>query len=780
MFTNYLKIALRNILKHKSYAFVNIAGLAVGIACCLLILLYVQDELSYDRFHQNAARIYRATLATSQQRVEVTPSIVGPIFEREFSEVAQTVRLYETTRYGAVVVQHGERIFQEERFMFADSTVFEVFTFPFITGNPATALARPNTIVLTQATAQKYFGSAKPLGQTLRVNNARDYEITGVIQDVPRHSHLQFDFLASYVSLTNDWAKEETWYSANLYTYLLLHANASLPALEQRIPALLQREKVEYWEKIALQKLTRIHLYWNNDVARIYIFASIAFLVLLIACINYMNLATARSIRRAREVGVRKVLGAVRGQLAAQFYGEIGVITLLALALAVLLVEVARPVFNAVSGKQLAAGAMLHPSFIMMIAAVGVLVTLIAGSYPALFLSTFQPAKVLKSALKLSGHGAAFRKGLVVAQFVISIALISGTAVVYNQLSYINNKKLGFEKEQVLVLPMRERTLRNNYATLKAALAQHSNIVSVSAAAGFPGRVFGGYTMQAEGLPENQQPAVVGYPVDKDIIKTLGLELLVGRGFPETFTEAQGYVYVINERALQILGWQKEDAVGKWMNLPSERMGRVVGVVKDFHFASLHAEIRPLVMFIEPPEFQYLLVKLRPQDLPNTLAFMRKQWQELAPNSPFEFSFLDRAFASLYRTEQNAGRLLGLFAALAILIACLGLFGLASFTAEQRTKEIGVRKVLGATVAGIIGLLSRDYVKLVAIAFVIATPLGYFAMQRWLQDFAYRVNIAWWVFALAGGAALLIALLTVSLQAIKAALANPVEALRYE
>ncbi|MGH7595573.1 MAG: ABC transporter permease [bacterium] len=780
MFKNYLKIALRNILKHKSYAFVNIAGLAVGIACCLLILLYVQDELNYDRFHQNAAQIYRATLASNQQRVEVTPSILGPIFQREFPEVAQTVRLYETTRFGAVVVQRGERIFQEERFMFADSTVFEVFTFPFITGNPATALARPNTIVLTEAAARKYFGAANPLGQTLRVNNARDYEITGVIQDVPRHSHLQFDFLASYVSLTNDWAKNETWYSANLYTYLLLHANASLPALEQRIPGLLQREKDEYWEKIALQKLTRIHLYWNNDIVRVYIFSSIAFLVLLIACINYMNLATARSIRRAREVGVRKVLGAVRGQLAAQFYGEIGVITLLALALAVLFVEVARPAFNAVSGKQLAAGAMLQPSFIMMLAAGGAMVTLIAGSYPALFLSTFQPGQVLKSALKLSGHGAGFRKGLVVAQFVISIALISGTTVVYNQLAYINNKKLGFEKEQVLILPMRERTLRSNYAALKAALAQHSNIVSVSAAAGFPGRVFGGYVMQAEGLPENQQPEVVGYPVDNDIIKTLGLELLAGRGFPETWTEAQGYVYVINERALQILGWQKEEAIGRWMNLPSNRMGRVVGVVKDFHFASLHAEIKPLAMFIEPPEFQYLLVKLRPQDLPNTLAFMRKQWHELAPNSPFDFSFLDRAFESLYRAEQNAGRLLGVFAALAILIACLGLFGLASFTAEQRTKEIGVRKVLGATVTSIIGLLSQDFVKLVAIAFVIATPLGYFAMQKWLQNFAYRIEIGWWIFGLAGGLALLIALLTVSMQALKAALANPVEALRYE
>jgi len=420
------------------------------------------------------------------------------------------------------------------------------------------------------------------------------------------------------------------------------------------------------------------------------------------------------------------------------------------------------------------------PAFLLMLAVIGAIVALIAGSYPALLLSTFQPAKVLKSAVQSSGHGAGFRKGLVVAQFVISIALISGAAVVYQQLDYINNKKLGFEKEQVLILPMRDWALRSKYATLKSAFAQHANIVSVSAAAGFPGRVLGGYGMQAEGLPENQILEVVGYPVDNDIIKTLGLELLAGRGFPETWTEAQGYVYVINEHALQILGWKKEEAIGKWMNLPANRMGRVVGVVKDFHFASLHEEIKPLVMFIEPTEFAYLLVKLRPQDFPNTLAFMRTQWQALAPNSPFDYSFLDRAFESLYRAEQNAGRLLGVFAALAILIACLGLFGLASFTAEQRTKEIGVRKVLGATVVGIISLLSRDYVKLMTIAFALAAPMGYFVMQYWLQNFAYRIDLGFWIFALAGGVALFIALLTVSAQAIKAALANPVEALRYE
>jgi len=780
MLKNYFKIALRNVLRHKSYSFINIAGLAVGIACCLLILLYVHDELGYDRFHEKASRIYRATLATDQQRYDVTPSIVGPLFQREFSEVERTVRLYETTRYGAVVVRHGERVFQEERFMFADSTVFEVFSFPLLVGDAATALTRPNTMVLTESSARKYFGAENPVGQTLRLNNDSDYEITGVMRDVPRRSHLQFDFLASYTGLTRDWAKEEMWYSANLYTYILLREGASVAEMEERIPGLLESDTGKIWKKISLQRITLIHLHWENDITRIYVFSSIAFLILLIACINYMNLATARSIRRAREVGVRKALGAVRSQLAAQFYGEAGVITVLALALGALLMELVLPAFNAMSGKQMASADLFSPVFLLTIAAAGVIVTLVAGSYPALFLSTFQPAKVLKPAIKQGGQGAGFRKSLVVIQFVISISLICGTAVVYDQLKFLQEKKLGFEKEQVLVLPMRERTLRSNYLALKAALSQHSNIVSVAAASGYPGWVPGRYIMLAEGLPENQRPEVAGYPVDEAIISTLGLGLIAGRGFPESWTETQGYVYVINESALRLLGWQKEEAVGKWIDLPANRMGKVTGVVKDFHFASLHSEIVPLAMFIEPSEFQYLMVKLRPQDFQNTLAFMQSKWREFAPHSPFEFSFLDRKFEALYDAEQNTRRLLGAFAGIAIFVACLGLFGLAAFAAEQRTKEIGVRKVLGASVVSIAGLLSKDFVKLVLAANLVAWPIAYFAMNKWLQNFAYRIEIGWGVFALAGGAAMLIAVLTVSAQAIKAALANPVESLRYE
>jgi putative ABC transport system permease protein len=473
------------------------------------------------------------------------------------------------------------------------------------------------------------------------------------------------------------------------------------------------------------------------------------------------------------------VLGAQRAQLAVQFYGEIVLMTMIALVIAAFLIELTLPIFNALSGKHLAAFALRNSSFVLMIIAVGLLVSFIAGSYPALFLSNFQPAKVLKSALKMSGHGAGFRQGLVVAQFAISIVLISGTMVVSDQLDYLRNKKLGFAKEHVLILPMRERTIRENYPALKGALLQRANILSVSGTAGFPGRVFGGYTMAAEGLAEADYPPVTGYQVDSDISKTLGLELIAGAGFPSAWKPEQGYVYVINERALQALGWQSEQAVGRWMDLNGRR-GRVVGVVKDFHFASLHEEIGPLAMFIEPREFKHLLVKIGASDLPGTLDFMRAQWREFAPNSPFEFSFLDREFEALYRSEQRAGQLLNVFAALAIFIASLGLLGLASFTAEQRTKEIGVRKVLGASVANIVGLLSQDFLKLVLFAFALALPIAWLAMTHWLQNFAYRIDLSLWVFALAGSSALIIALLTVSTQAVKAALTNPVEALRYE
>jgi len=798
MFKNYFKIAIRNLMRYKAYSFINISGLALGITCCLLILLYVQDELSYDRYHENSDRIYRVISESSHKgrtsRQFATPSIVGPILKREFPEVEQTVRLYPAWR--PVIMGHSDRLFQEKRFYYADSTIFDVFSLQFILGEPKTALVRPNTIVLTKSISQKYFGDDNPLGKTLTRDNARNFEVTGIIEDISENSHFHFDFLASYASLEANWAKNEVWDTANFLTYLLLHDGHALSAIQSKIPALVQRELGEQLNvrgetlQIHFEPLTEIHLHsglsipgeTNGNITTVYAFVAIALLLLLIACINYMNLTTARSARRAREVGVRKVLGAFRGQLSRQFFGESVFTTLFALVLAVFLLEVFLPVFNYLSGKQLVITYFDNPFILIILLGTGVLVSVLAGSYPALFLSAFQPILALKSTPSEKTHKFAFRNKLVVFQFVISIVLIVATLVVKNQLEYVRNKKLGFDKEQIVVLPIRDQALQQSYPILKTELLQNPDILNAAATDGYPSNQQAGYSAAAEGLQENEYPLSAGMIVDPDVIETLGLELIAGKGFPESYIPEHGYFYVINEVLMNRLGWRAEEAVGKWINLESGRKGTVVGVAKDFHFTSLHSQIQPLAMFTSPKsgDYDYLLVKINSRDFRKTLGFIEQKWQAIAPHRPFEFAFLDQEFDALYRSEERVGQLFFVFAGLAIAIACLGLFGLASFTAEQRTKEIGIRKVLGASIPEILLLLSKEFTRLVAIAFVVALPFAYISMNSWLQNFAYRIDIGALTFIFAGVVTIAIALMTVSYQAIKAALANPVEALRYE
>ncbi len=798
MFENYLKVAVRNLLRYKAYSFINISGLALGITCCLLILLYVQDELSYDRYHENADRIYRVISESSHKgrtsRQFATPSIVGPILKREFPEVEQTVRLYPAWR--PVIMGHSDRLFQEKRFYYADPTIFDVFSFQFILGEVKTALVRPNTIVLTKSTSQKYFGDDNPLGKTLTRDNAQDFEVTGVIEDIPENSHFHIDFLASYSSLDSYWAKNEVWHTANFLTYLLLRDGNALSAIQSKIPALVQRERGEQLKargetlQVHFEPLTEIHLYsglsipgeTNGNITTVYAFVAIALLILLIACINYMNLTTARSVRRAREVGMRKVLGAFRGQLSRQFFGESVFTTLFALVLAVFLLEVFLPVFNTLSGKQLVINYFDNSFILIILLGTGALVSVLAGSYPALFLSSFQPALTLKKTLSEKTHKFAFRNKLVVFQFVISIVLIVATLVVKNQLEYVRNKKLGFDKEQIVVLPIRDQVFQQSYTALKTELSQNPDILSVAATDGYPSNQQAGYSAAAEGLQQNEYPLSGGMIVDPDVIETLGLELIAGKGFPESYIPEHGYFYVINEVLMNRLGWTAEEAVGKWINLESGRKGTVVGVAKDFHFTSLHSQIQPLAMFTSPKssDYDYLLVKINSQDFRETLSFIEQKWQVIAPHRPFEFAFLDQEFDALYRSEERVGQLFFVFAGLAIAIACLGLFGLASFTAEQRTKEIGIRKVLGASIPEILLLLSKEFTRLVAIAFVVALPFAYVAMNSWLQNFAYRIDIGALTYIFAGVVTIAIALATVSYQAIKTALANPIEALRYE
>jgi putative ABC transport system permease protein len=810
MLKNYLKIALRNLLRHKGYSLINVAGLAVGIACCLLILLYVQDELAYDRHHEKAGQIYRAALdgrlADKDFHFAVSCAPLAVILPQELPEVLASTRL--RNRSG-VLVRSGEKRFTEDHIFYADSTVFGVFTFPLVQGDPKTALAHPNAIVLTVAMAAKYFGDENPIGKTLALDD-QDYQITGVMQDAPRQSHFHPDFLAAMATLPD--SRDPSWLNNNFYTYLVLPANTSATEFEAKVATVVKKYVdpqvkaavgIGFDEFVAsggryryyLQRLPDIHLHSkldveieaNGDIKYLYIFSAIAVFILLIACINFMNLATARSANRAKEVGIRKVLGSFRSQLVQQFLSESILISVIALLIAIGLAELLLPFFNNLAAKQLQADFLSGNPARFGLIGFALLVGIIAGSYPAFFLASFQPVSVLKGKLSRPGGTGSrwLRSGLVVFQFAISIALIAGTAVVQQQLQYVQRQNLGFDKEHVVVI-QKAGKLKQQSPAFKQELLRSPEVLNASAATEVPGRWFSNTTVQPEGAPPDRFELLWYLAADEDFVKTLGMKIIAGRNFSKAFSTDSSAV-ILNETAVKRLGLT--EAVGKKIVL----MGRtreeslkftVIGVLKDFHFESLRQEIRPLALFPQRALRErapgFVAVRLRPKNLPATLAFLENKWREFVPHHPFEYSFLDADFEALYRAEQRTGRIFGAFSALAILIACLGLFGLASFMTEQRTKEIGVRKVLGASVAQVVILLSKDFTRLVLIALMIAAPAAYLAMNRWLQDFAYRIEISWWVFALAGSVALFIALLTVSTQAIKAALANPVEALRYE
>lgn len=793
MVRNYLKIAIRNLTNQKGYTFINITGLATGIACCLLIFLYVQDELSYDTFHDNGDRIYRVILGgldDSGRSITTTPSAFAYYLRRDMPEVESAVRFYSPTRYRPAIITAGDQRFEEQDFFYADSTAFDIFTFNFLQGEPGQALTRPNTVVLTASTARKYFGNTNPMGQTLQYDAGRVFEVTGVIEDVPSNAHFSFDFLGSYVSLVN-WseASDETWRAANFFTYVLLREEATIDGLSANMNAAIERlspQAAERGIEVMFQPLLDIHLRSDSegdiapqsDITYVYAFSVLAVLILLIACINYMNLATARSAKRAKEVGMRKALGAHRGQLTAQFYGESAFMALLSLGLALIVVALVLPAFNGLVGKELAVQA-ADPVLLGSLVAIALIVALVAGSYPALFLSSFKPVTVMKGLPTQSGSGGFIRKGLVVFQFGVSVFLMVGTAVVYTQLDHVQNKALGFDKEHIIILPI-DRQMGQNYVTLKAQVEQNSNVISTAIASDYPGDIKGGYSATIEGIPD-ERFNTVGYAVDHDIVETLGFNVVAGNAYPDDYTfNADEYLFLLNQSLVRDMGLSDQEAVGRSYNL-NGRQGRIVGVIEDFHFASLRDQIDPLTMFISPTDFSHMMIKVAGgSNLRQTLSSLEQTWATVAPHRPFNYQFLDQAFDALYRTEVRTGQIVGIFATLAILIACLGLFGLAAFTAEQRTKEIGVRKVMGASVGGIMLLLSKDFARLVIIAFVIAAPLAYVAMERWLQAYAYRIDLGVGLFLMAGIVALLIAGLTVSYQSLKAALADPVKALRYE
>ncbi len=809
MLKNYIRIAVRNILKHKGYSFLNIAGLAIGMACCILILLYVQDELSYDKYHSKSDRIYRVAEEVRAEGVGENsasmPFPFGPAVVLDYPDLVEASVRFFNFQAPSLALEYldGEKQFNEPRFFFVDSTVFQIFDFAFVAGDPGSALDQPNSVVLTQAMARKYFGEGEAMGKVLRYEGQTDLKVTGIVEDVPENSHFQFDFLASFSGLKNVLGGRlpRTWYWNPCWTYVLLAEGASPEALAERFPDMVAKYFPPFLHDKAdvyLQPLRDIHLNShldfeiapNSDISYVYIFSAIAVFILLIACINFMNLATARSAQRSLEVGMRKALGAFRSQLIKQFLGESVVMSLVSGTLALGVVALALPYFNDYAGKTMTLASLLQPVTIAGILVITLFVGLVAGLYPALFLSAFEPVKVLKGTLSRGARGGLFRKTLVVVQFAISIILIIGTGVSYDQLTFLQSEKLGFNKEQVVLISLARTTPSRWYDSFKSRILQNPDIVGVTMTHDILGSNYQTDNFVPEGYSDDQQLQIPVIYVTHDFLKTFEMELVAGRAYIKDSAADSVETLIVNESAVAHLGWTPQEAIGKRFGLrgpPENRtVERIVGVVKDFNYTSLRQPIGPFVVDLVNGRgfanffLRYVAVRIRPGDVPETIGFLRDTWREIVPQRAFEFTFLDQELDGLYKAEENWGKIFTAFAFLAIFIACLGLFALAAFTAELRTKEVGIRKVMGASANNIVLLLSKEFVVLLVIASCFAWPAAFYAMERWLQGFAFRTQVNFTIFGLATVVALVIALLTVGFQALKAALANPIDAIKYE
>ncbi|GAB2592915.1 ABC transporter permease [Spirosoma areae] len=805
MLRNYFKIAWRNLVLHKAFTAINIIGLAVGLATCLLIVLFVVHELSYDRYHTKADRIFRMVMHGQIGGNEVNTATVGvpaaAALARDYSGIEATTRLYQE---GTFIVKHAQERFKEEHVVFADSNFFEVFSIPLLNGNPKTVLAEPNTVVITETTAHTYFGEQDPVGQTLTMGTRGLFRVTGVCQNIPTNTHFHVDLFLSMRSIP----LRDKWLASGAHTYLVLRPGYSIETLKTKLPELVRKyigPEIQEFLGISLteflrkgdqlsfqfQPVTDIHLRSNleaeiepnSDINYVYIFSAIAVFILLIACINFMNLSTAGSAGRAKEVGIRKVLGSVQRQLIGQFLSESVLITFMALVVALGIVAVLLPSFNQLSGKQFGLNSLTKGWMLPGIGLACLFIGLLAGSYPAFFLSAFKPVSVLKGRLQAGARSGWLRNTLVTIQFVVSIGMIIGTVVVSQQLRFIQNKKVGFDKDQVLILHD-TYTLGSSVNAFKAELVKLAQIQNVTLAGYLPA---GASNNGAEGFqPENgaAQPVTYRnktYTIDDNYLATLGIGLSQGRNFSKAFPSDSAAV-LVNQAAVRQFGWK--NPIGKRLSTvgdgspESKRTYTIIGVTNDFHFESMHQRIAPLVMLYGTDPYQMAL-RVRTGDIPTLLTTLEQRWKAQTDN-PFAYSFLNERFNAMYQSEQRVGQLFGIFAGLTVVIACLGLFGLAMFTAQQRTKEIGVRKVLGASVVSVVALLSKDFLRLVLVAMLIACPLAWYAMNRWLQDFAYKIDMAWWMFGLAGLLAIGIALLTISVQTLKAALMNPVNSLRSE
>lgn len=797
MFRNYFKTAVRNLWKNKTFSFINVAGLAIGMAVSFLILLLVYNELTYDRFHENSEDIYRiATKIDAEGRKLNVPSVPAPFglkLQELYPEIAAVSRLRGT---GTRVISLEDRLFEEDKIYYADTGLFEVFTIDLIRGDQKSALEAPFSLILTEEIAEKYFGKNDPIGRTLRIKNEEDpYTITGIAKRMPENSHFKFNILGSLSSLEKIRGDLHTWMGFNYYTYLEIRGEHDATALTEKYYDQLmanlpdQIKKLDIQIQIDLQPLTKIHFssYTEGEMeppgnpSYIRIFITIALFILMIACINFMNLSTAQSAKRAKEVGMRKVLGAQRGKLVSQFLGESLLLSGLGLILAVMLVLILLPVFNQLIQKDLNFSPFINWEISLGFITITLLVGLLSGIYPALFLSSFIPIEIFRSRLKAGKAHTFFRNGLVSLQYIISISLICSTLVIFSQLQHVKNHDLGFDQEQIVSMTL-ARNL--NHEVFKAELQGQPGIVKVAAVDNMPAMGRSETFFTFEGVAEGGRQVIPYVETDEDYLDTMGMKIVAGRNFSREFPSDKKAV-ILNETLVKQIGW--EDPLGKTVSMTDFNEKQevilipytVIGVIRDFHFESLHQPIRGHI-FMLGEDLSMVAIKIRPDNIPQTLAAIEQAWQKMETGRPFDYSFLDETFDRLYRTEQRLGQIFIAFTLIAIIIAALGLFGLASFTVNQRTKEIGIRKILGASTPNVVLLLSKEFTRWVILANVVAWPLAYFAMNKWLQNFAYRIDIPIWVFIASGIAALFISLLTVSSKAIKAAVANPVNSLRYE
>ena len=806
MYRNYLKIAFRNLTKYKFYSLVNVMGLAFGIAAFLFILRYAQDEMSYDRYHPYADQTWRVdaygkigdqTILSAQNGAPV-----GPTMKRDFPEVVSYCRFRSR---GSYLIKFENNHYKEENIVFVDSTVFNIFGINVVQGDSKSALSEPNSIVLTERMAEKYFGMEDPLGKALTLDSKDQYQVTGVIEKIPTNTHFNYDFLISMSSLEE--SRSTNWGSMNFNTYVVLQSDTDLESFQTKIndhlitnyfgPEVEKYIGMAWSEFIkggnnfeySLFPLHKIHLHSdmddelaaNSDMKYVWIFSIIGVFILFIACINFMNLSTARSAIRAKEIGVRKVVGAHRKNLIGQFLGESLLISFLALLFAWVVVFLTLSQFNALSGKIFDFNEMFRPGFLFFSLGLAIATGLLAGSYPAVFLSGFQPVKVLKGVFKIDNSGHNLRNGLVVFQFLITVFLICSTLVVYRQLSFIQNKKLGYDKEHLLVVND-AGALGKNVNAFKERLIGFEEVDNATVTGYLPVPSFSGTSSYFKGREPDMNNAILinNWFVDHDYVQTLEMEIVQGRDFSKKFSTDSSAV-VINER---LASYYEGDPIGQELSNFGDtgeelNVFKVIGVVKDFNFESLRQNIEPLALLIGGNSGS-VTMRLQTNDIASFINNLQSIWTEMAPGQPFSYGFIDERFERMYEAETRIGQIIGVFAFLAIIIACIGLVGLSTFIAQQRTKEIGIRKVLGASSVGLVGLLSKDFVKLVCIALVVAIPISWWVMNSWLNGFAYRIDIGPDIFVMAGLIAILIASMTVGFQSIKAAIANPIESLRNE